>query len=109
MTWPASLRGGRRRSFSRFARRRGRRAAPDQEVATEDTEEQSVIWGSVAAADQDGCALKLICLLEAADSQADSAEKAVLSFLGSVTLSANFSTCHWLVHSCMMQTVAVRR
>ena len=75
--------GGGRRSFGRrasFRRGRGRRAALDQE----DAEEESAIWGSVAAADQDGCALKLICLLEAASNEADDDEQTVLSFFGLV-------------------------
>ena len=50
----------------------------------DDVEEESVIWGSVAAADQDGCALKLICLLEAAADAANDDEKAVLNLVGSV-------------------------
>ena len=38
----------------------------------------------MAAADQDGCALKLICLLEAADKEASDDEQTVLTFFGSV-------------------------
>ncbi|XP_043195942.1 uncharacterized protein LOC122367138 [Amphibalanus amphitrite] len=75
-------RGGSRRFSAGRRRGRGRRAALDQADDVEDVEEQSVIWGSVAAADQDGCALKLICLLEAAEKEASDDERTVLTFFG---------------------------
>ncbi|KAF0297722.1 hypothetical protein FJT64_000538 [Amphibalanus amphitrite] len=82
-------RRGRGRSFRgrrfRGRRFRGRRAALDQADDVEGAEEQSVIWGSVAAADQDGCALKLICLLEAAEKEASDDERTVLTFFGNLT------------------------
>ena len=50
----------------------------------------------MAAADHDGCALKLICLLEAAASQADDDEKTVLSFIGSVMPLAGPPVPHYM-------------
>lgn len=40
------------------------------------------IWETISAQDQDGCARKLICLLEAAGGAVDSDEAAVLGTLG---------------------------